>query len=119
MADNCCQSWDYTGCTLVLDGLAHSNLMKRHILTCDPVNLSQFVVDPRTRHLSYWNRFTSPDPRVNNKYCWLASEKRVFAFYSLLFHLDAPSLVLENVCAEQSSAQRPRNWVGAPAVLLI
>eukprot|EP00983_Pelagomonas_calceolata_P067859 1149659-Pelagomonas_calceolata.AAC.2 len=35
-----------------LDGLAHSDLMRRQMLACDPVNLSQFVVDLRTRHLS-------------------------------------------------------------------
>eukprot|EP00983_Pelagomonas_calceolata_P134646 1162079-Pelagomonas_calceolata.AAC.2 len=31
----------------------------------DPVNLSQFVVDLRSRHLDYWNQFTAPDPRAN------------------------------------------------------
>eukprot|EP00983_Pelagomonas_calceolata_P003793 122937-Pelagomonas_calceolata.AAC.1 len=35
-------------------------------MACDPVNLSQFVVDPRSRHLSYWNQLTVPNPRVNN-----------------------------------------------------
>eukprot|EP00983_Pelagomonas_calceolata_P051212 1142309-Pelagomonas_calceolata.AAC.1 len=34
-------------------------------MACDPVNLSQFVVDLRSRHLCYWNQFTAPDPRVN------------------------------------------------------
>eukprot|EP00983_Pelagomonas_calceolata_P066489 1149062-Pelagomonas_calceolata.AAC.13 len=28
-----------------MDGLAHSDLMKHQIMACDPVNLSQFVVD--------------------------------------------------------------------------
>eukprot|EP00983_Pelagomonas_calceolata_P024323 765605-Pelagomonas_calceolata.AAC.1 len=42
--------------------------MRHQILACDPVNLSQFVVDLRTtsRHLGYWNQFTTPDPRVSN-----------------------------------------------------
>eukprot|EP00983_Pelagomonas_calceolata_P026398 828972-Pelagomonas_calceolata.AAC.1 len=37
----------------VLDGLAHSDLMKHQIMARDPVNLSQFVVDLRYRHLGY------------------------------------------------------------------
>eukprot|EP00983_Pelagomonas_calceolata_P075837 1153171-Pelagomonas_calceolata.AAC.11 len=40
-------------------------------MACDPVDLSQFVVDLRSRHLSYWNQFTAPDPRAiwsNNTY---------------------------------------------------
>eukprot|EP00983_Pelagomonas_calceolata_P043547 1138957-Pelagomonas_calceolata.AAC.1 len=36
------------------------------IMACDPVNLNQFVVDLRSRHLGYWNQFTAPDPRLNN-----------------------------------------------------
>eukprot|EP00983_Pelagomonas_calceolata_P077867 1154046-Pelagomonas_calceolata.AAC.1 len=40
--------------------------MRRQILACEPVNLSQFVVDLKTRHLSYWNLFTTPDPRLSN-----------------------------------------------------
>eukprot|EP00983_Pelagomonas_calceolata_P047325 1140589-Pelagomonas_calceolata.AAC.1 len=35
-------------------------------MACEPVNLSQFVVDFRSRHLSYWNQSTAPDPKVNN-----------------------------------------------------
>eukprot|EP00983_Pelagomonas_calceolata_P062528 1147339-Pelagomonas_calceolata.AAC.3 len=31
-------------------------------MACDPVNLGQFVVDLRSRHLSYWNQFIAPDP---------------------------------------------------------
>eukprot|EP00983_Pelagomonas_calceolata_P031814 998381-Pelagomonas_calceolata.AAC.1 len=49
-----------------LDGLALSDLVRHQILACDPVNLSQFVVDLRSRHLSYWNHFTTPDPRASN-----------------------------------------------------
>eukprot|EP00983_Pelagomonas_calceolata_P010093 328103-Pelagomonas_calceolata.AAC.1 len=30
------------------------------------VNLSQFVVDLRSRHLGYCNQLTAPDPRRNN-----------------------------------------------------
>eukprot|EP00983_Pelagomonas_calceolata_P129516 1161612-Pelagomonas_calceolata.AAC.2 len=47
-----------------LDGLAHSDLMRHQMSACDPVKLSQFVVDLRTRHLSYWNQFTARDPRA-------------------------------------------------------
>eukprot|EP00983_Pelagomonas_calceolata_P045821 1139886-Pelagomonas_calceolata.AAC.4 len=35
-------------------------------MACNPANLSQFVVDLRSTHLSYWDQFTAPDPRVNN-----------------------------------------------------
>eukprot|EP00983_Pelagomonas_calceolata_P134687 1162083-Pelagomonas_calceolata.AAC.15 len=35
-------------------------------MACDPVNLSQFVVYLRSRHLSYWDQFTAPNPRVSN-----------------------------------------------------
>eukprot|EP00983_Pelagomonas_calceolata_P079790 1154868-Pelagomonas_calceolata.AAC.11 len=31
-------------------------------MACDHVNLCQFVVDLRSRHLSYWNQSTAPDP---------------------------------------------------------
>eukprot|EP00983_Pelagomonas_calceolata_P093661 1157799-Pelagomonas_calceolata.AAC.13 len=40
-------------------------------MACDPVNFSQFVVDLRSRHLSYWSQLTAPDPRVNDSK-WLA-----------------------------------------------
>eukprot|EP00983_Pelagomonas_calceolata_P066822 1149227-Pelagomonas_calceolata.AAC.1 len=33
-------------------------------MACDPVNLSRFVVDLRSRHLGYYDQFTVPDPRV-------------------------------------------------------
>eukprot|EP00983_Pelagomonas_calceolata_P115605 1160217-Pelagomonas_calceolata.AAC.24 len=36
-----------------LDGLAHSDLMRHQIMACNPVNLSQLVVDLRSRHLNY------------------------------------------------------------------
>eukprot|EP00983_Pelagomonas_calceolata_P071128 1151086-Pelagomonas_calceolata.AAC.1 len=38
-----------------LDGQAQLDMMRRQIVACDPVNLSQFVVDLRSRHLSSWN----------------------------------------------------------------
>eukprot|EP00983_Pelagomonas_calceolata_P131557 1161786-Pelagomonas_calceolata.AAC.5 len=49
-----------------LYGLAHSDVMRPQTMACDPVNLSQFVVEVRCRHLGYENQFTAPDPRVNN-----------------------------------------------------
>eukprot|EP00983_Pelagomonas_calceolata_P000321 10778-Pelagomonas_calceolata.AAC.1 len=35
-------------------------------MACDPVDLSQFVVDLRSRHLGYRNQFTAPDPIISN-----------------------------------------------------
>eukprot|EP00983_Pelagomonas_calceolata_P003870 125562-Pelagomonas_calceolata.AAC.1 len=36
------------------------------LIYVNTVNLSQFVVDLRSRHLGYWNQFAAPDPRVSN-----------------------------------------------------
>eukprot|EP00983_Pelagomonas_calceolata_P124467 1161109-Pelagomonas_calceolata.AAC.2 len=50
-----------------LDGLAHSDLMRRQVMAGDPVNLSQFVEDLSSGHLGYWNQYTIPAPRVSKK----------------------------------------------------
>eukprot|EP00983_Pelagomonas_calceolata_P099449 1158456-Pelagomonas_calceolata.AAC.11 len=45
-------------------------------MACDFVNLRQFVVDLRSRHPIYWNKFTAPDHRVNNSKRLIASMVR-------------------------------------------
>ena len=60
--DSCWMSHLLSG----LNGLTHADLMRRQIMAGGPVNLSQFVVDLRSKHLSYWHQFTAPDPRANN-----------------------------------------------------
>ena len=40
--------------------------MRRQIMACNPVNLNQFVVDLRSRHLGFWGQYSSPDPRDTN-----------------------------------------------------
>jgi len=49
-----------------LDGLANSDSMRRQLMVCNPVNLNQFVVDLRSRHLRSWSQFSTPDPRDTN-----------------------------------------------------
>ncbi len=36
-----------------MDGLAHSHIFQQKLLNCEPIDLSRFVVDLRTRHLHY------------------------------------------------------------------
>eukprot|EP00983_Pelagomonas_calceolata_P125016 1161172-Pelagomonas_calceolata.AAC.9 len=77
-------------------------------MASDPVNFSQFVVDLRTRHLSYWNQFTAPDPRVHNSkrltyHPWCALPVR--AAHAIhppdtlpkYMYLDLPHHVLRNI----------------------
>eukprot|EP00983_Pelagomonas_calceolata_P039786 1137338-Pelagomonas_calceolata.AAC.1 len=52
-------------------------------MACDPVNLSQFVLDLRFRHLGYWNQFTAPDPRVSNSKRLTACQPPAWLFFQL------------------------------------
>eukprot|EP00983_Pelagomonas_calceolata_P058515 1145523-Pelagomonas_calceolata.AAC.2 len=77
-------------------------------MACDPVNLSQFVVDLRSRHLGYWNQFTASDPRISNSkrltyHQWCALPVRaahaIHPPYTLpkYMYLDLPPHVLCNI----------------------
>eukprot|EP00983_Pelagomonas_calceolata_P037769 1136500-Pelagomonas_calceolata.AAC.1 len=49
-----------------MDGLAHSHIFKQKLLNCEPIHLSRFDVDPRTRHLQYWEPFSNTHPGERN-----------------------------------------------------
>ena len=52
-----------------MDGLGNSQQFQRALLHCEPIHLTQFVVDLRTRHASYWDQYVNPSPRdQNSKY---------------------------------------------------
>eukprot|EP00983_Pelagomonas_calceolata_P068561 1149972-Pelagomonas_calceolata.AAC.1 len=90
-----------------LDGLAHSDLMRRQIVACDPMNLGESVVDLGTRHLSNWTKFIAPNPKVNNSkrltyHQWCALPVRdahaIHPPYTMpkYMYLDLPHHVLRN-----------------------
>jgi len=49
-----------------MDGLAHSYIFQQKLLNCEPIDLSRFVMDLRTRHLQYWAPFSNTHPRECN-----------------------------------------------------
>jgi len=49
-----------------MEGLAHSHTFKQRLMNCEPIDLSRFVVDLRTRHLHYWAPFSNTHPRERN-----------------------------------------------------
>eukprot|EP00983_Pelagomonas_calceolata_P021991 690770-Pelagomonas_calceolata.AAC.1 len=81
-------------------------------MACDPVNLSQFVVDLRHlgyRHLGYWNQFKAPDPIISNSkrltyHQWCALPvKNAHAIHPpctmpkyICMYLDLPDHILRN-----------------------
>eukprot|EP00983_Pelagomonas_calceolata_P011264 362373-Pelagomonas_calceolata.AAC.1 len=76
-------------------------------MACEPVNLGQFMVDLRSRHLSYCNQFTAPDPRVSNSkrltyHQWCALPVRnahaIYPPYTIpkYMYLELPHHVLRN-----------------------
>ena len=49
-----------------MEGLAHAHMFRRQLTDCEPIDLSQFVVDLRARHLQYWAPFSGSHPRDHN-----------------------------------------------------
>jgi len=88
--------------------LAHSHIFQQKLLNCEPIDLSRFVVDLRTRHLHYWAPFFDTHLRERNSkrftyYQWCASpNKRALVehfSYSLpeYMFLDLPHDVIRNM----------------------
>eukprot|EP00983_Pelagomonas_calceolata_P063408 1147704-Pelagomonas_calceolata.AAC.1 len=46
-----------------MDDLAHSHIFKQKLLNCEPIHLSRFVLDLRTRHLQHWAPFPAHTPK--------------------------------------------------------
>jgi len=42
-----------------MKGLGHSHTFKQYLQNCEPIDLNPLVVDLRTRHLLYWEPFSS------------------------------------------------------------
>ncbi len=84
-----------------MDGLAHSHIFQQKLLNCEPIDLSRFVVDLRTRHLQYWAPFSNTHPRErNNKrltyYQWCATPtKRALVGHSI----EVLPTVFPNTCS--------------------
>jgi len=58
MSDDCWSSHFMSA----MEGLAHSHVLKHGLLNCEPVDLSCFVVDLRTRHLYFLGAFPKLSP---------------------------------------------------------
>eukprot|EP00983_Pelagomonas_calceolata_P000354 11110-Pelagomonas_calceolata.AAC.1 len=49
-----------------MNGLPHAHHFQQTIRSADPLDLSQIVVDFRSRHLAYWRQFSGYNPRDIN-----------------------------------------------------
>jgi hypothetical protein len=58
------------------EGLTQSYMIKQKLLICEPIDLSQFVVDLRDRHLEFWAPFSNKPPyraqQQNTYHQWCA-----------------------------------------------
>ena len=93
---------------LATNGLLHAHKFQHCIRTANPLDLSQLVVDLRTRHLAYWRLFSSYHPRdINSRrmtyHHWSALPARnahvTYSPYVLpkYFYLDLPKHIVRNV----------------------
>ena len=93
---------------LATNGLLHAHKFQHCIRTANPLDLSQLVVDLRTRHLAYWRLFSSYHPRdINSRrmtyHRWSALPTRnahvTYSPYVLpkYFYLDLPKHIVRSV----------------------
>ena len=91
-----------------MDGLTQSYIFKQKLQSCEPIDLSRFVVDLRERHLEYWAPFSDTHPREHNskrltyhQWCALPTNRAQVTRspYSLpkYMHLDLPRDVIRSV----------------------
>eukprot|EP00983_Pelagomonas_calceolata_P123489 1161012-Pelagomonas_calceolata.AAC.1 len=86
-----------------MNGLHHFQQKTR---SADPLDLSQLVVNLRSRHLAYWRQFSGYDPRDTNSkkftyqhWCALPTEPAHVTYSPYIlpkrFYLDSCSQVME------------------------